>query len=82
MGDKRVAALTVEELRELIREEIQDLVREAVREALAEFSDECDDPDAGLSLKPEVAERLQAYLRERPQGRPLDDIARELGLDD
>ncbi len=82
MSTSRVTDLTVDQLRALIREEMRDLVREAVREVLTELTEGDDDPDAGLSLKPEIAERLDSYLKERPQGRPLDDIARELGLDD
>jgi len=77
MSVSRVADLTVDELRALIREEIEDLVREAVREALVEFNAESDDPDAGLTLKPGIVERLQAYSKARPKGRPLDDIARK-----
>ncbi len=78
MSTSRVTDLTVDQLRALIREEMRDLVREV----LTELTEGDDDPDAGLSLKPEIAERLDSYLKERPQGRPLDDIARELGLDD
>lgn len=82
MSTNRVTDLTVDELRTLIREEMRVLVREAVREALSEFAEGDDDPDAGLEVKPEIAERLRAFLRERPQGQPLDDVVRELGLDD
>jgi hypothetical protein len=57
-------------------------VREAVREALSEFTEGDDDPDVGLEFKPEIAERLRAFGRERPQGQPLDDVVRELGLDE
>jgi hypothetical protein len=81
MSAIRVTDLTVDELRALIREEVQALVQEAVREALATLAAEEDDPDAGLELKPEVAERLRKFQQERPQGLPLDDIARELGLE-
>ena len=82
MSGIRVTDLTVDELRALIREEMQALVRDAVREALTEFAAEGDDPDAGLTFKPEIAARLEAFLRERPQGRLLDDVVSELSLDD
>ncbi len=65
---ERVADLTVDELRALIRE--------AVQEVLSELDGE------DLDFAPEFAERLRAYLRERPKGRPLDEVARELGLDE
>jgi hypothetical protein len=73
MSGIRVTDLTVDELRALIREEMQALVRDAVREALTEFAAEGDDPDVGLAFSSEIAARLEAFLRERPQGRPLDD---------
>jgi hypothetical protein len=74
----KVSELTVDELRLLIREELESLVRETVREVLSELTD---DPDAGLTFKPEIAARLQAYLDERPAGLPLDDVLDQLGLD-
>ncbi len=75
MSTSRVTDLTVDQLRALIREEMRDLVREAVREVLNELTEgDDDDPDAGLSLKPEIAERLDSYLKERPQGRSLNDV--------
>ncbi len=66
---ERVADLTVDELRALIRE--------TVREVLSELDDEQD-----LEFTPEFAERLRAYIQEKPQGRPLDEVARELGFDE
>jgi hypothetical protein len=82
MGSNRVADLTVDELRTLIREEMEALVREAVRDALAEITEEDADPDARLGFRPAIADRLQRYLKEHPQGRSLDDVINELGLDD
>lgn len=73
MNTGRVSDLTVDELRTLIREEMQALVREAVRDALLEITGEDSDPDEGLLFKPAVAERLRAFLTDRPQGRSLDD---------
>jgi hypothetical protein len=44
------------------------------------------DPDAGLELKASLVEELlkqeQAYKAGRLQGKPLEQVARELGLDD
>jgi hypothetical protein len=40
------------------------------------------DPDEGLEFRPEFAERLRAYLRDRPRGKPLDEVVRDLGLDE
>jgi len=71
--DTRVVDLTVEDLR--------GLVRQAVREALGELVLEAD-PDAGLSLRPDVAEYLQDFLRDVPTGTPIGDAVRDLGLDD
>jgi hypothetical protein len=82
MHEGKVADLSVEELRALIREEMRELMRETVREVLAEVAEGEGDPDAGLEFKAGIAERLQRFLKERPAGRPLDDIAGELGLDD
>jgi hypothetical protein len=62
--------------------ELRGLIREAVMEALRELTDPDYDPDEGLEFRPEVAEQLERFLREKPEGRPLDEVARELGLDD
>jgi hypothetical protein len=75
MHEGKVADLSVDELRALIREEMRGPVRETVREVLAEVAEEEGDPDAGLEFKAEIAERLQKFLKERPAGRPLDDGA-------
>lgn len=71
MGTTRIADLTVSELRDLIRDTVWDV--------LLEFAEEAD-PDAGLEFKPEIAERLRAFLTTRPEGRPLEDIVSEMGL--
>jgi hypothetical protein len=74
MAADRVADMTKDELREFIRE--------TVREMLEEY-EETGDPDEGLELRPEVAERLRAALKEDiGQGVTLDDVVRTLGLDD
>lgn len=47
-----------------------------------ELEQQLPDPDEGLEFKPEVIEYLQKALKERKRGIPLDEIVRELGLDD
>jgi hypothetical protein len=68
----RVADMTVSELR--------NLVREVVRETLAEYIDQDDESDEELEFTPEVAARLEKFLRDRPQGRPLEEILDEMGI--
>ena len=65
-SDKKVADLTLRELRELIRE--------AVLEAL--------DPDYGLELREDVIEALkESYQqKERGEGVDLEDARARLGL--
>lgn len=76
MSNGRVGELTVDELRALIRQ----TVRETLTELLAEV-DEHGDSEDELALHPNVATELRALLGARPAGRPLDDIARDIGLD-
>jgi hypothetical protein len=77
MDKSPVVDLTVDEFRALIKE----TVRETIKEWLCETVDP-NDPDAGLEFRPEVAARLQAALKEDiGQGRTLDEVAQELGLD-
>jgi hypothetical protein len=59
--------------------ELQDLIEEAVERKMFEIFG---DPDAGLELREEVRERLIRQQREVAAGklgRPLDEVARELG---
>lgn len=67
MGDK-IADLTVDELKAV--------VREALEEVLLEGSD----PDAGLELKPELRERLRRSLIAEKDGdvSPLEDVLRRI----
>lgn len=84
MAGNRVTDLTMDELREelrlLLREEMRTLVRETVHEVLEELTQD-DNTDDNLKLRPEVAEQLRTFLREQPDGEPVDDILSELGLD-
>jgi len=67
-----VKDMTVRELKEIIG----NVVEEKFRALLV-------DPDAGLSLEPEVEKRLRASLRQLRKSRrtiPAADIARRLGV--
>jgi hypothetical protein len=61
-------------------DELRNLVRQMVVEVLEDLADD-QDPDAGLTLKPEIAEYLRRYKQERPKGRPFEDVIKDLGLD-
>lgn len=68
-------------VKELSVEELKILIQETVEEKLQEF---LGDPDEGLELKEEVKERLKrtmAALKRGEKGKPLEQVARELGLD-
>jgi hypothetical protein len=70
----RVADMTKDELRSLIRETFEELLWEYEQEF---------DPDEGLEFKPEIAKRLRAALQQRPRrGTPADEVKRELGLEE
>ena len=64
----KVADLTVEELRVLIRQAVQE-----------ELSALLTDPDAGRDLAPEVESRLRASLASADRI-PLDEVKHRLGL--
>lgn len=61
-------------------DELRLLIREMVLEVLAELAANTDS-DAGLEFRPEVAEYLHDYMKERPEGMPVEGVIRELGLD-
>jgi type VI protein secretion system component VasK len=73
----RVADLTEDELRQLIRETVLQAAREAVQEFLAEAS-----YNAEMTLRAEVTDYLRASLDERFRGAPPDDETQEWELDD
>jgi hypothetical protein len=75
MSDK-VADLTIDELREILRMTIRDLVEEVVEERVETLLD----PDADLDLQPEVLDSLRNYLQSERRGDPADDVWRALGL--
>ena len=73
MAQQKVADLTTDELRSIIRE--------AVLETL---SDLLEDPDEGLELREEVALRLEASIKALEAGEPTisaEEVARRLDLD-
>lgn len=65
------------------RSELKSLVREFMQEIVWEAEAQLPDPDNGLQLRPEVAAYLQTALEEnRWEGKPLDQVAPDLGPDD
>lgn len=60
-------------------DELKDLIHEAVKDALLEVLGE--DHNTEPRSTPEIAERLQRYHTQKPAGIPIDDVAKELGLD-
>jgi hypothetical protein len=67
-------------IQDMTRSELRALIREVLIEVLEEVGGQPSDPDEGLAFRPEIAERLRVFLRDKPQGEPVEDIARELGL--
>lgn len=76
MSDVRVGDLTVEELRALIRQTVRDLISEYFSEGEGESGS-----DQELALRPAIAAELREFLATRPTGKPLDHVARDMGLD-
>ncbi len=70
--------LTVGELKTLIRE----IVEEVIQDAVFQLEQQLPDPDEGLEFKPEIAERLQKFIQEKPRGIPAEQVMKELGLDE
>lgn len=62
--DKKVADITISELRELIREVILETI----------------DPDYGLELRDEVVEALRESFKEKERGISLEEARGRLGL--
>jgi len=68
-------------VKELTVEQLKDLVQEAVEEKLQEI---IGDPDTGRDLRDEIKERLRKSLAARQcgeKGIPIDEVARQAGLD-
>jgi len=67
-----VNELTIDELKALIEEVVEEKLQEMLR-----------DPDEGLSLRPEVEERLVKSLNQAKESRravSAQEVARDLGL--
>jgi len=68
-------------VKELSVEQFKGLIQEAIEEKLEEL---VGDPDLGLELREEIKERLRSSLAARQNGQkgvPLDEVARQAGLD-
>jgi len=68
-------------VKELTVEQLKTLIQEAVEEKLEEV---IDDPDLGLELREEIKERLRsslAAMQGGEKGTPIDQVARQAGLD-
>ena len=76
-GKTKLADLTVDDLLTILRAEMKDFVRDLVQEAIEEY-----DPDAGLELKPEVVEYLKKPLEEKGPLISMEELKRELQLDE
>ena len=62
--NKKVAGMTVKELKELIKDVVSEVI----------------DPDYGLELRPEVERELRESLKRKEKGIPLEKVIKELGL--
>jgi hypothetical protein len=68
-------------VKELTVEEFKILIQEAIEEKLEEMTG---DPDLGLELREEIKERLRnslAAMQSGQKGVPIDEVARQAGLD-
>ncbi len=72
MNTNRVADLTVDEFRALIRSTVREVLEEMIED---------DDPDEGLQFRPEVADYLRSALLNPKRGTPLADVIREYEQD-
>lgn len=70
MSYPNISDLTVDEFRNLIRE--------VVTETLLDLFD---DPDEGLELQEEVADRLRQSITATLETHPAQDVAEKLGLE-
>jgi hypothetical protein len=94
---EELKTLMKETIREAMREMLAELVAEIVTpqlDALAarledkmeglifELEQALPDPDEGKEFTPEFAESLRQGLKDKSRGIPLEQVKRELGLDD
>ncbi len=70
---RKVADMTQDELRNLVKSSVRQTLREMLR-----------DPDEGLELRPEIIESIERQRKKfaaGKRGKSLDQVAKELGLD-
>lgn len=70
---RRVADMTEDELKRLVKSSVKQSLREMI-----------DDPDAGLELRPEIIESLLQQEKDFAAGKrgiPLEEVGKRLGLD-
>lgn len=68
-------------VKELSVEQLKALIEDTVEEKLQSY---LGDPDKGLEVKPELLKELKASLAEARRGKrgiPLEQLAKEMGLD-
>jgi hypothetical protein len=51
---------------DLTRDELKDLIRDILQELLWESEQGLPDPDTGLEIRPEIAEQLAAFKKDKP----------------
>ncbi len=78
MSAQRLSDMTRDDLKLVVKE----ILDEAIQEFLWELEQQMPDPDEGLTLRADVVESLLHAQREKRRGTPLDDVVRELGLDE
>ena len=78
--DTKLSDLTVGDLQKLIGEATQ----KAMYDFLWELEAYLPDPDEGKELKPEFAQKLREFIDNKDRGelKTLDEVSRELGLDE
>jgi hypothetical protein len=64
------------------RGELKAVVRELMQEVLWELEQQMPDPDTGETLRPEIAEHLRQAAEHKEPYHSLNDVKRELGLDE
>ena len=60
--------MSTHQLGNVSRDDLKSLLRELLEELLWELEQELPDPDAGLELHPEIAERLRKSMQEKCEG--------------
>jgi len=66
----KVGDMTVAELREVIRETVSELLLDLPQS------------DDGLEFTPEVAKYFEQFRASHPRGTPMEDVFKEMGIDD